>query len=225
MATPLGWQDLAETVAAIGALGTASVGLVDATKWCRGGVSNLGYKTVLAGLTRFAPAFQSAIGEDWEQVFRAGWLNGKPKDEQVSLARNFVRLGLSPDTAPAIAAVSAVDPKRLTAVAKKIQSGEDLTSQEFELIGRMDAAVAARLGATYDRADQIYRNSARVWAGVVAVMLSLVAWATVLGRDTSLLGLSVLSGLVAVPVAPIVKDLISALGASVNAAKTLKSVP
>lgn len=217
------WENLIAAVAAIGALGSAAMGLVDATKVGRqGGVSNSGWQTYLAGLTPFAVAFEASIGPDWAAYFRAAWLNGASKAEQLTNARNYIRLGLTPDTGPALAAIGLVNADALTAVARKIATGKALTALEFELVGRMDAAVEARISAAYARAEQIYRNSARVLAGVIAVVLSLLAWWLVLGGEARYFGLSLLSGFAAVPIAPVVKDLISALSASAQAAKALK---
>jgi len=207
------------------ALGTAAVGLVDATKWARGGISNAGYRTVHVVLVRYDAAFRNSIGDDWEQLFRAAWLNGQPKAEQLSTARNFIRLGLSPDTAPDLAKACLVDPDRLGEVARKIMAGQELTTHDFEIVGRMDASVEARLGAAYERAEQIYRSSARVLAGAVAIALAAVGWWSVLGASPDYLGLALLAGVVAVPVAPVVKDLTSALAASAHAMKALKGVP
>lgn len=225
MAIPFGWQELAETIAAVGGLGAAAVGLVDATKWARGGISNAGYQTVRKGLTPYAGAFKQSIGDDWEDVFRSAWLNGKPKDEQLVAARNFIRLGLTPETAPSLARACAVREDRLTTVAQKIAGGEQLDTQEFEVLGRMDASIEAKLGAAYDRADQTYRSSARLLAGVTAVGLALLGWWLVLDADADYLGISLLAGAAAVPVAPLVKDLISGLSASAHAMKALKGAP
>lgn len=225
MVPAFGWQELAEVIAAVGGLGTAAVGLVDATKAFGGGVSNRGWATLAAGLRLYGPAFRQSIGEGWEEVFKSGWLNGRSRADQLVMARNFIRLGLSEATAEEIARVSVVDPARLKAVARKITSGLELTPAEFELVGRMDAGVEARLGAAYDRAEQRYRNTARVAAGAVAVLLALAGWALVLGADLNYLGLALLAGATAVPVAPLVKDLVSSLSASAQAMKALKTIP
>lgn len=216
------WDDLIEVVAAVGALGAASVGLVDATKFARGGISNAGYKAFKAGLVPYSGAFERSIGPDWEDFFLASWLNGKSKTEQLVAARNFIRLGLTPETASDLAKACAVDAGRLKTVAKKIMAGDELDTREFELVGRMDASVEARLGGAYERADQIYRNSARLLSGVFSVLLALLGWLFILAGDVQYLGLSILTGIVAVPLAPVVKDVISALSATARATKALK---
>jgi len=225
MIEQLGWQGLVQLIAAIGALGTAAVGLVDASKWARGGISNAGYRTLKKGLDEYAPAFAQSIGADWEEVFRAAWLNGRPKIDQLITARNFIRLGLTKDTAEDIAKACNVNVERLQTVAAKISAGKPLDAAEFEAVGRMDASVEARLGTAYERAEQIYRSSAKVFAGAAAIVLALLAWWLVLGGDQAYFGLSLLAGIVAVPVAPVVKDLTSALAASAQTAKALKGLP
>ncbi len=218
------WQNLAEVVAAVGALGSASVGLVDATKFARGGISNAGWSRFKAGLVPYSLAFEQSIGPGWEDYFRAAWLNGAPKGDQLNSARNYIRLGLTESTANTLAKVCVVSAPALAAVARKIGAGKALNTSEFELVGRMDASIEARLGAAYERAEQIYRNSARVLAGAVAVGLALLAWRILLGQKPEYFGLSLLAGIVAVPVAPVVKDLISSLSAAAQAAKALKTL-
>ncbi len=221
-APPFTWETLVQAVAAVGALGAASVGLVDATKFARGGVSNAGYRALQAGLKPYAAAFRKAIGADWEDGFRNAWLNGAAKADQLSGARNYIRLGLAQSTVDDLTPVIPVDVKAFRTAVGKIEAGKPLTPQEFDLVGRFDASVDARLGAAYDRAEQIYRSGARTAAGGVSIGLALLAWWIVLAADAKYFGLSLLAGIVAVPIAPVIKDLLSALSASASAAKALK---
>jgi len=52
---------LAATITAIGALGTASFALVDASKALDGGASNFGNKILREALARFEPALERAL--------------------------------------------------------------------------------------------------------------------------------------------------------------------
>jgi hypothetical protein len=76
------------------------------------------------------------------------------------------------------------------------------------------------LDETYQRADNIYRNWTRALAGIVAIVLAIVGNATM----TSPLPTSaaVLVGLLATPLAPIAKDLSTALATAVNTLQLVK---
>jgi hypothetical protein len=153
----------------------------------------------------------------------AHWINGRDRDDQVGAIRSLLRLGLNSDTAEQLAAVGNVDPAALSKAAGKLTSGAPLGEAEINLIGRVEAAVEARLDAAFDLAEQAYRNTARALAGVVAVILA-VAAARLLTTPAEPIDVRVaaLVGLLAVPIAPIAKDLVSALRASAQAVKSTR---
>src|SRR5262245_39457076 len=75
-----GVSDLATLFLAVGALGTAAFGLVDATKAFGGGVSNFGLPGLQKVVGRFAPALDVALGRsEWRRVVRAHWINGRSR--------------------------------------------------------------------------------------------------------------------------------------------------
>jgi len=208
-------------ITAIGALGTAAFGLVDATKAIPGGgVSEIGFSYVRRVLDRFAAALDQAVGKtEWRAVVHAHWINGRPKDEQKAIVKSLIRLGLTPETAPALADAGHVDRDKLTAVAKKLRDGEPLVEADLNVLGRLDASVEALLDAAFDRADQRYRNVARVLAGVFSVALAVFATKAMQWDNTKL---AVIAGLLAVPLAPVAKDLASSLQAAAQAVKAVK---
>ena len=226
---------LIATVGAIGALGTAAFGLVDATKAFGGGVANVGFPLVLRAVEPFAPAFTQAVGPDWQAILLAHWRNGKPKPEQKAIATALIQLGLTPETALAVAPYGHVLPDALAAVVDKLMKGEELDAAELNVIGRFRTSIEARMDAAFEQAEQRYRNVARVLAGLVAVMLA-VFGGGLIARDMSpasftwsgywlsfTFGQAFLVGLVAVPVAPITKDLIGSLSAAVRAVKSART--
>ena len=105
------FAQLASLIAAIGALGAAAAGLVDTTKLFWGGMSNAGFAYIERALQPFKDALDAAVGTggDWKQMLKAHWLNGRPKDEQKAIATSFIRVGLSPTTAPKLATAAGVD--------------------------------------------------------------------------------------------------------------------
>lgn len=211
---------LVSLIGAIGALGSAAFALVDASKiGGKGGVSNVGFKDLERVVRRFAAALDRAIGPDeWRAAVHAHWINGRPREQQKAIVKALIRLGLDTGTAPGLATVGHVDPGALAAVAAKLEQGEPLLEPDINVLGRLDASIDAQLDAAFDRADQRYRNVSRVWAGVVAVVLSLAA-AMALG-EWDRLPLAVVVGLLAVPLSPIAKDLASSLAAAAKAVGT-----
>jgi hypothetical protein len=221
---------LVAAIGAIGGLGTAAFALVDATKAFKGGVSNFGYGFIEAALRPFSAPLDAAIGASaWREAVYAHWINGRPRDEQKAIVKALIRLGLSPKTAGDLAAAGHVDPTALTDVARKLESGAALVEADINVLGRLDASVEAQLDAAFDRADQRYRNASKVFAGVAAIVLALAAnlalrsgpqAVTVIGY-----GHAVIVGLLAVPLAPIAKDLASSLSTAAQAVSATKVRP
>ena len=113
-----------------------------------------------------------------------------------------------------------------------METGQKLTPGQADLFGRFNAVIDASMDAGFERGDQQYRNAAKVAAGVFSLIL---AWAAAyLLRDSNvklpvatpantpffgspLFQWASLIGLLAVPVAPIAKDLASSLQAAAKA--------
>lgn len=230
------FSKLASLIVAIGALGAAAAGLVDTSKFFSGGISNAGFNFVKQALAPFHKALARALGAsaNWQEVLKAHWLNGRPKDEQKAIAKSLIRLGLHQDDANDLAKAGGVDAGILGEAAEALQKGDDLTPVQMNVLGRFDTAVEARLDAAFERADQYYRNTSKLVAGIIAVILAVVAggvlYVDMSGAAASVAGyvfsryclLAIIVGVVAVPLAPVSKDLVSALGTAVKAMKTTK---
>lgn len=215
----LSLESVVAVIAATGGLGLAAMSLVDALKALPGGgVSKIGFHHLLRCLENFKGVLGRAAGAEWRTVLLAHWINGRPRAEQIGVIRSLLRLGLNPETAEELAKVGNVEASELAKVAGKLVKGSSMTETELNLLGRVEAAVQAQLDAAFDLADQAYRNKARVIAGVLAVLLA-VAAACVMSAD---LGLAVILGILAVPIAPIAKDLVSALTAAAGAVKATR---
>jgi hypothetical protein len=219
---PLNLQEISDQIIAVGALGMAAYGLVDASKAFRGGVSNAGFRFIRNALAPFGPALQQALGPatecDWRAVMRSHWISGRSKDEQKAIAVSLIQLGLTRDNAQELASAGQVDGAALRQVVISLENGEELTPQQLNLVGRFKATIEVRVDAAYDRADQTYRNWARLAAGLLAILLAVTAGALLYGlRSPAHLGAALLVGLVAVPLAPVAKDIASALGTAAQA--------
>lgn len=218
--------DLSKLVLAIGALGTAAYGVVDATKALGGGVSQVGFGDIKRVITQLIPAKEkdspSALGQaSILLTLRANWMNGMAAGDQKSIAKALVKLNLTPDTAGALARVTGVDDKVLTAVANKLTTKEKLTDQETDVFGRFDLSLSALLDQAYQRGDQRYRNTAKLSAVVVSVALAWWGASTTLGPGH--LRLATIAGLLATPLAPVAKDLASAIQAGAKVLQFWKS--
>ncbi len=215
-------------IAAIGALGTAAFGLVDAFKLLPGGgVSHAGYKFIEAAVRQFFPnqKRRSATG-DVKRLFDAlhgNWINGRPMADQKAIAKSLIKLRLDASTAERFAAATDVDAALLKQVGAKMANGTQLTDQETNVLGRFDLGLAAILDDGYQHADQCYRNAAKALAMVIAVVLAWVgAWGVFDGLTWPLFVKTTLAGLVATPLAPMAKDIASALQAGAKVAQLIR---
>jgi hypothetical protein len=223
--------DLTTIVLAVGSLGTAAYGVVDVTKAFGGGISNRGFGDIKAVVSRLIPAsagnggsaatlgIQSALA-----TLRANWLNGMALADQKSIAKALVKLNLTRASAGTMASATGVDAGALTSVAVKLGTGEALTQQEADAYGRFDLLLSALLDQGYQRGDQRYRNSAKLAAIPVAVALALLgAWAMGDGNlSTEDCIKAFIGGLLATPLAPVAKDLSSAIQAGAKLAQAWK---
>jgi hypothetical protein len=220
----VGITQLVGVITAIGALGTAAFSLVDAAKAFGGGPSNIGYGFIESVLDRYAATLDLALGKSadgksiFQDVVRAHWMNGRPRGEQKAIIKSLIRLGMTRDTAPELAAGANLDEAALAEATTKLERGTALTDADLNLIGRLDASIEAHLDAAYDRADQLYRNASHFLAGLVSIGLAeFVAWVT---KTDWRVGLLV--GILAVPLAPIAKDLASSLQVAAAAMRATK---
>jgi len=222
--------DLSDMVLAVGALGTASYGLVDVSRAFGGGVSNHGFARIGAVMKRLYPAEAGPLSQAAAlDALRSSWFNGKPMAEQIAQARALIKLHLDPAGAPALAAATGLDPARLSALAGKLDQGIPLDDADNALMNRFDQIVGALLDGAYQHADQSYRNAAKAWAVVVALSLA-VAGGWVLPHEGDYLGsrqflLAILAGLLAAPLAPVSKDLANAIGAFSRAVRPSPAPP
>ena len=223
--------NLPQIVLAIGSLGTAAYGVVDITKGFGGGISNRGFGDIKKVVSKFIPstsegtASASALAlTSVLATLRANWINGMALADQKSVAKALVKLNLTRATAKGMAVAAGVDGDLLTSVADKIASGAALSQQETDVHGRFDVLLQAMLDQGYQRADQRYRNSAKLLAVPVAIALALLgAWAISGSSLTSGDTLRALvGGLLATPLAPVAKDLASAIQAGAKVAQAWK---
>jgi len=218
-------QDLPNIITAIGGLGTAAFGLVDSTKVFWGGVNRIGFGKIKDAVTKLTPG-TPVNGLSQTKIIatlRANWYNGQDLDNQKAVAKSLIKLGLNPGNAAAIASATGVDQAVLQSVAAKMAAATALTSNESDVFARFDLILTAMLDEVYQDGDQRYTNGTRVTAGIFAVLLAFVGGWIVNGQDihtfvaSNDLWRALISGVLATPLAPVAKDITSALSTAVNA--------
>jgi hypothetical protein len=223
----IGLSDLPQVITAVGGLGTAAFGVVDATKVFGGGVNRIGFQRITAtveSLTPAAPGAQPANALPQQKVIetlKANWYNGTDLSSQKAIAKSLIKLYLNAGNAPQLAAATGVDAVMLIQVAQSIVTGTALTPAQSDVYGRFDLILTALLDETYQRSDEMYRNGTRAWATVASILLALIGGATLhmAGSHTSWpvdMLESFVVGLLATPLAPVAKDLSTALATAVN---------
>jgi len=216
-------QSIPGTLAAISGLGTAAYGLVDAFKAWGGGISNAGFGYIRRAASPFLSTDVSlAFGKkDIMATLQANWINGVDKAEQKAKAKALIRLGLTSDGSEQLANAAGIDATELKLCAERISNGTDLTPEDLNVLGRFDAVVSAVLDEGYERADQQYRNAAKFTAAIVGIGLAAIGGALIYDGPNYFaspdFGLAILVGAISTPLAPIAKDLSTALNAAVKA--------
>jgi hypothetical protein len=217
-----------QLITAIGGLGTAAFGLVDACKGLSPRVNNIGFggiKKTVQSLT--CGNAQNALSQ--EKIIatvNANWVNGTDLSSQKAIAKSLIKLNLSPENAGDLATATGLDSGVLKTIATKIRNADPnnpLLPPENDVYGRFDLIVTALLDETYQFADNIYRNKTRLIAAIVAIVLAIFGGFAVFGDPWYVvLGKSIIVGLLATPLAPIAKDVSTALATAVNTMQAVK---
>jgi len=237
-------NNLPRIVTAIGGLGTAAMGLVDSAKALPFiSVNKIGFNHIKSQVQALTPGTSANALSQAKVIdtLRANWYNGTALTDQKSIAKSLIKVGLSSATAPALAAATGVDATVLGSIAAKIISGAQLVAPEPDVNARFDFVITALLDEVYQSADRAYTTGTRIWAAFFAMVLAFVGgWSmnggwlcqdVVDAKGVVLIHhflwstnfwLSVLVGILAVPLAPIAKDVSSALATAVNTMQSIK---
>jgi uncharacterized membrane protein YuzA (DUF378 family) len=208
-------ENLGTIVLAVGALGTASFGIVEALKWTFIGLFGYGQIGTILGMPVFA-ALRVAYGPQAEALLKAQYRAGRMSGELPTTIRQGVRVGLTPSTAGDLAkSLGVVDEAALREVATLVQNGTELNDSQRGVLGRFELALDARIDAALALADSRYTGYIRLVASFVAIAIALAVGAL---QGASMLTAFIV-GLAAVPVAPVAKDLANALQSAATALK------
>ncbi|MGA2207835.1 MAG: hypothetical protein ABSG10_13995 [Terracidiphilus sp.] len=233
----LSMTQFTQIITAIGGLGTAAFGLLEAIKPVCPLINRIGFGGIRKTVSSLTPPEAGAKAPinalpsaKVLESLEANWVNGTDLASQKAIAKSLIKLHLSAGNAPALAAAANVDPTLLTASATSTTSGTALTQQQSDAYSRFDLIVTAMLDECYQRSDQVYRNWTRGLAAAIAVILAAVGGYTIESGNMALtsyltsadFGRALLAGLLATPLAPIAKDISTALATAVNTMQLFK---
>ena len=240
-------QQIPVYITAVGALGIAAFGIVDAVGktlvigTARGKASGLpfaGFERKIRPLVRIVEkALLISYGPDFEEMLVQQYRAGRSSGQAPTTLRQGVRLGLpfmqNDDAVTMVRHLWGLDEKRSQAFVnallqeKDSSSATEPTNEEVRaaqaLAARFSTALDSRVQAAFDAAEEIYQSQARTWAGAAAVTLAVGYWALATmpfqARGAQVTGLiqALLVGLVATPLAPTAKDLASSLSDALSA--------
>jgi hypothetical protein len=233
--------NIPDYVAAVGALGVAAFGMVEALgktlfvfpipgTHIRLGLPYVGFNRIEDLLKKVAPAMEASYGKDFRTILRQQYRAGRSQGQAPESIRQGVRLGLPfLSHAAAVSVIEAI--WGLPAGAAAADGAPALALPpavmvDQALAARFATALDTRVKAAFDLADQVYQTRAQFWAGAIAIGLSLgYHYYTADPKesaDPKGWAIALLIGLVAVPLAPAAKDLSSSLSGALAALGSLR---
>ena len=209
-------ENLGTIILATGALGTAAFGIVEALKWTR--LGEAGFRAILKVLGPIIELLRTAYGPDFQNLLRAQY-RGDQRD-LTRVIRQGVRVGLTAANANQAARfLGMIDGERLTEAARQVEEGRELSAELRNVLGRFELAVDTRIDAALMLAKSRYVGATRVTSSILAILIA-VAVGVFLGEGYMFQ--AILVGIAAVPLAPVTKDLVSALQ---SASKAIRLKP
>ena len=219
MLLPISQISLTQAIAAIGALGTAAYGIVDASKSGLSFINRLGLKHIKTTIELLAPLPDGENSLERKHILEtveANWINGADLAKQKCVAVSLILGHLTQANAATMAAHTNVDAATLGSIAAKTLAGVCLDAEETAVETRFELILNTYIDEAYQRADERYRNGTRTLAGWLAIGLAIAGGWVITGDGFWQVGnvvRSLLVGLLAVPLAPIAKDVSSAVAA------------
>ncbi len=207
--------ELSQFVIAAGAVGTASMGIVEgfkSTKW-----PPIGFSKLTKSISWADAALNKAYGPEHMKLLESLYRINRTSGDLPRILRQGVRIGLDKKNAEAMESILlGADRKQLPEVAEKAADGEKLEPNEQNILGRFEVAADARIDAALSLAERAYSNGVRYRAFLVAQGLAFGA-VFAIGPDSKKIITALIIGLVAVPLAPIAKDVAKGFQSAVKA--------
>lgn len=242
-------QYLGELTLATGGLGAAAYGVVDGLKlipWIDlagferlfGSRSSMGGRhwpmQQRAGLDPLLPSLQAAYGADAVELLKAQYRSGRSKGDLPRTLRQGVRIGFGVQSQEEItrtAQALGIDEQAAQQAASALviarnqrppAAGEtplatitSVSGEERSALARLETTIDARIDAALVLAEVQYVTQTKVTAMIVALSIALIV-GHFLGSNPLV---SLMIGLAAIPLAPVAKDLATALQEAVRALK------
>lgn len=212
-------DDIGTVILAAGVLGTAAFGIVEALKWWPY-IGEIGFGKILEMLGPVKLALAVAYGQKYEKLLRAQYRGDS--SELARTIRQGVRVGLTVENAAQMARfLGVVEADSLRQAAHLVQTGDQFEDATLRnVLGKFELAVDTRIDAALTLAQNQYAAGMKVLASIVALIIALFVYFTAPGQ-VSLLQ-AILVGLIAVPIAPVAKDLVTALQSASQALRLRK---
>lgn len=222
-------SELAADMTLTGALGTTSMGVVETLKKSSPWVASIGRSRMMEVLgveAREALAAAYGRGKGLDPLLDAAF---RQSDEELARTlRTGIKIGfvqLGPDRRQVVAAAFGQDVAVLAEALASAPEATDAVSDEAltrkrHALAQFELAVDTRVAAAVASSTAKYTGSMQLIAGGIALTLALAgAVATLPGVTDPVahFGLAFVMGMAAVPIAPIAKDLTSALQTVTNA--------
>lgn len=222
---------------AVGAVGTAAMAASESFK--SGLLPPMGFKHLKKSISWADKALKVAYEEEYLDLLESLYRQNRSKGDLPRILRQGVRIGMNTKTARELASiVGDCTPEDLEEVARKVAAGELLGKEEKEnaepkmdkatarnILGRFEMAADARIDAALSLAERHYINGIRFGAFVWAIVLSMAS-ALIIGNHEGdvfkYLVHGIIVGFIAVPIAPIAKDLTKGLQSATRAVKAIK---
>jgi hypothetical protein len=210
-------DSLSTAIVAAGGLGIAAFGVVEGLKWFDP-VGLAGYRHVAKLLEVLGPPVHKAYGSDTEAVLQAQYRDGRNAGELPRTLRQGYRIGISALAPEQVAEIcrhiGVADGALVHEAAAALRRGEVLADATREALARFEVAADARIDAAMCLAADNYATQLKVYAGALAIAIALVVGYAVQPGDWLK---ALVIGFVAVPIAPVAKDLASAVGEAAKA--------
>ncbi len=253
------WDQFGAAVAAVGSLGVAAFGVVEALgkafaftfslgkerRLIHWGLPYVGLGTVNRMTRPLRAALRCAYGDGYAEIIAQQYRADRSDGSAPDTIRQGVRLGLPflgvEKAAELIAEVWHMDHRFSLGLAQALQADTEATpsgggvaagaaskgsiDQHQALAGRFATALDARIKAAFQIADEQYEATAKALSGVTAVGLALLFnWGLTAGGKPPLSWVEAIGvGLVAVPLAPVAKDLSTSLQNALTAFKSIST--
>jgi hypothetical protein len=216
-----------QVVGGIVGIGIAAFGTVDASRTMFSNIDYLGFNYVQEMVVTLTPEGdgipENTLSQaDILKAVKANWMIGLDLAFQKESAKSFVKMHLTPANAAAVAKRINLNPALLVAAAAHAADGVMLSVQEIDIHERFELVVTALLDQAFQEASRVYRNGMRSLASMFCVVLSLSAAWVLEGRvlfqpgHSGDIGMALLGGLAATPIAPLAKEVSSAVAMAIR---------